>query len=479
MPTDVEQISRPTSEPAPDRPPARRWATLIAAAGALCAAALVAGAIGVARPDPSADDAASASRPVIEPDATAVAPLASAGSLDELISSLEARLAASPGDHASWAALGLAYVQQAEVTEDASFYDDADEALTTAIGLDEENHLAYAGLSALAAARHDFPAARSFAERGLEINPYSATLHGTLSDAELQLGNYDEAFDAAQQMLDLSPDTASFARASYTWELSGDVERATALMQRALDAARTDSDRAFALVHLGGLAFANGDPGTALGYYNRALEESPEDLDALFGKAKAEAAQGQVETALDHHAELVERAPDLDHVVAYGELLESLGRVDEAEALYGSVRDVGEVDVDVAAPGAPVVGPDVDTILFEANHGDPATALALAEAGLEVEPFVTMHDAHAWALHVNGRHEEALDAIGEAMQLGERNARFSYHAGMIRLALGDAEGARSDLTEALAINPWFHPLEARVAEATLFELGGPVNLPPR
>ena len=57
------------------------------------------------------------------------------------------------------------------------------------------------------------------------------------------------------------------------------------------------------------------------------------------------------------------------------------------------------------------------------------------------------------------------------MQLGERNALFRYHAGMIRLALGDLEGARSDLTEALSINPWFNPLAAPIAVSTLAELG--------
>ena len=38
-------------------------------------------------------------------------------------------------------------------------------------------------------------------------------------------------------MVDLRPDAASYGRASYSWELRGDIGRATEAMQCALDAA--------------------------------------------------------------------------------------------------------------------------------------------------------------------------------------------------------------------------------------------------
>ncbi len=430
---------------------------------------LVAGAIGFAQSDSSADVQTSATGPVVVPDDVAQATSPSGQSLDTLISGLQTRLETVPGDYVSWATLGLAYVQQAKVTVNSDFYPKADGALAKSIELnDDENYVAYAGLSALAAARHEFAAAKSFAERGLEINPYSALLYGALSDAETQLGNYDAAFAAVQRMVDLSPDTASLSRASYTWELRGDVEQARALMQRALDDAPTPADRAFALFYLGELAFNNGDPASALDAYNRARDASPSYVAALAGKAKAEAALGQVETALDHYAELVGRAPEPGYVLEYGELLESLGRVDEAQQQY----DVFVTTQQLFAVNG--VQPDAVASLFETNHGDPASGLALARAGVDDEPFVAMYDAHAWALHMNDRDEEALEAIEAAMQLGERNALFRYHAGMIRLALGDIDGARSDLSAALAINPAFNPLAAPIAAATLADLGGPI-----
>jgi Flp pilus assembly protein TadD len=76
-------------------------------------------------------------------------------------------------------------------------------------------------------------------------------------------------------------------------------------------------------------------------------------------------------------------------------------------------------------------------------------------------------DAMAWALHANGRDREALRYADRALALGTRNALFLFHRGMIRTALGDARGARTDLAAALALNPNFSIRWASTASATL------------
>jgi hypothetical protein len=59
-----------------------------------------------------------------------------------------------------------------------------------------------------------------------------------------------------------------------------------------------------------------------------------------------------------------------------------------------------------------------------------------------------------------------------ALSLGTRNALFWFHAGMIRLGLGDREGARSDLARALDTNPDFSIRYSAEAARTLMSLGG-------
>ena len=57
-----------------------------------------------------------------------------------------------------------------------------------------------------------------------------------------------------------------------------------------------------------------------------------------------------------------------------------------------------------------------------------------------------------------------------ALALDTPSALYHYHAGMIRLALGDTAGAREHLTQALDINPHFNLVAAAVAADTLDEL---------
>ncbi|MEO5898560.1 MAG: tetratricopeptide repeat protein [Ilumatobacteraceae bacterium] len=389
----------------------------------------------------------------------------SSQTLDQLISGLQARLATTPKDDVSWATLGLAYVQQAKVTVDPSYYPKADGAIARSRAINgRDNYLANLGQSAVASARHDFAGAKSAAEQGLQINSYSPLLYGALSDAEIQLGNYTAGFAAVDTMVSLRPDTASLTRASYAAELRGDVPGATDLMQRALDRAPNASARAFALFYLGELSFNSGDVDAALGFYNRAYAESPLDPAALDGKAKAEAALGQTETAIDHYEELVNRYPEPSYVLEYGELLQSVGRTAEANAQYAVFKATQQL---FAANG---VEPDSAATLFDAAHGDPRQALVDAELGIATRPFLVMQDAYAWALHVNGRDAEALQASDRALQTGMRNATFHYHAGMIKVALGDEAGARQELTLALQINPHFSPLDAPIAQQALAAL---------
>lgn len=386
----------------------------------------------------------------------------SGADLASQISALQARLRRVPGDYGSWAALGLAYVEQARVGVDPSYYPKAEGVLAKSLTIDRaDNYAACAGMAALAAARHDFAGALDWAQRGLAINPANATLYGLLADAQTQLGHYPEAFDATQHMVDLAPTTASLARASYAWELRGDLDQARADMTRALDDAATPSDRAFVRYYLGELAFNSGDAAGALGQYRAGLGVAPAYAPLLEGRAKAEAALGQSDAAVTDYTHLVEQVPQPSYLVELGELLDSLGRPADAEAqysLFGTEAKLFEANR---------VSLDAEQALFFADHGEPAQALGAAEVGRRTRGFLDMDDAYAWALHVNGRDSEALRWSRKALALGTRNALFHFHAGMIELALGDSEGAADDLTAALAINPHFSTRWAPVARRAL------------
>ncbi|WP_324275383.1 hypothetical protein [Blastococcus brunescens] len=163
---------------------------------------------------------------------------------------------------------------------------------------------------------------------------------------------------------------------------------------------------------------------------------------------------------------VVNASPLPEHLVEFGAYLESQGRTDEAGQQFALVETVRAL---FEASGA---SDDLTMALFAADHGDPAAALAAAQAEYDRRQNVDSHDALAWALHAAGRDAEALPHAQQATALGGRNALFLYHRGVIEAALGQDDQARTSLAEALETNPYFSPLHAPRAEELLGSLGG-------
>jgi tetratricopeptide (TPR) repeat protein len=410
-------------------------------------------------------------RPHSAPPAAAPAAGPTTGPTDPLsreIQGLQQQLRAQPDDYVGWGTLGIDYVQRAKDTVDPAYYPKAEGVLQRSLRLNTaDNFVAMAGMADLRAAQHDFPEALAWAQRANRINPYNSTIYGALADAYTQLGRYDDAAHAVQRMLDLKPGTPSLTRAEYVFELRGQVDQARAVLQRALADATTPAEQAFTHYYLGELALASGDARQALAEQNLGLSVDPGYPDLLEGRAKAEAALGQQQAALRDFAAVVARVPQPQYVVEAGEYLESLAMREQAQQDY----DLFATEMKLFTSNG--VQLDVEPTLFYADHGSPALALRYGAAGIRARPFLEMDDAYAWALHVNHRDAEALTWADKAMATGMRNALFAYHRGMIEKALGQRTAARHDLSQALALNPAFNPLQAPVARRALAELGGP------
>nr|WP_203619908.1 tetratricopeptide repeat protein [Streptomyces anulatus] len=402
---------------------------------------------------------------MLTPSGNTAPPPAGHGRPDEAprgsIEALQARVARLPKDPGGWAALGMAYVQQARSTADPATYDRAEKALRTSLSVQGRGNTdAETAMGALAAARHDFPAALRWARKATTSGPYSSSAYGVLADAHTQLGHYDKADEAVQKMTDLRPDAASLARASYAFELKGNTVRARALMQRSLVAATTPADRAFAHSVLAGLDLQDANPREALARTRTALSAAPTDSALLETRARAYLALGDTTKAVADYRAAIAIAPLPHYLLGLGELEQALGHRERAAQNYDLLRAQDRIR---EAAGEPA---DTDAILFEADHGNPRRAVALAEGTLRNRPFVAVHDAYAWALHRAGRDTEALIQADKALAQGTRSALFHYHRAAIHHALGDPEAARRDLTEALR-EPGFHPLHADAARDLL------------
>ncbi|WP_094216726.1 tetratricopeptide repeat protein [Streptomyces diastatochromogenes] len=436
----------------------RRWrAAQLVGCAALLAVALTGGAIavGAARDGGSAVAVASSA---VDPG------VLGSGNLDASIAALQAHLRSQPRDFGSWATLGLAYVEQARTKGDPARYPQAEKALKRSLALNPRNDQALAGRAALAAARHDFKDALTYADQALKQNPYSERALSSRIDALVELGRYAEADGAAKTADTRKPGVPVFTRYAYVHELRGDVTTARRVLKQALAVATSRGDVAYVAAQLGQLAWNQGEYTTALTYYARALAADENYLPALEGRARAQAADGHRDEAIKGLETVVSRYPLPGPLVELGELYEARGAAgDKARA-----RDqYALVDAWIALARANGVNADLDTALAAADHGDKASALRAARAEWARRHTVHTADALAWALHVNGRDKEALPYARRATATGYRSAAFLYHRGMIELATGHTEDGRASLRAALKLNPGFSPLGAARARKAL------------
>jgi tetratricopeptide (TPR) repeat protein len=386
--------------------------------------------------------------------------------LETSIAALQGTLRRVPQDHVSWANLAVAYVEQARLTGNAAYYEKADDAAARSFEVEpDENFPALAAQAAISAARHDFSDALASADEALAINPRDLGALAVRVDALNELGRYDEQLKALAVADGRQPGTAIAARYSYAYELRGDLDRAADILRRAA-ASGSRNDKAYTLTLLADIQRKQGRLGAADRQLAVAQQAVPDYLPALVSSARLQVAQGNLEKAARTWQDVVSRQPLPEYVTELGELLQHLGRSDEADAQFTVVRTTIEL---LDASG---VRTDLETALFEADHGSPARALSQARDEWDQRTSVHVADALAWALHRNGRDREALTIARRATSLDSPEARFWIHRGTIEAALGLTAEARTHLRRGLATDPGLSPWQRDEARTTLAEIEG-------
>lgn len=403
------------------------------------------------------------------PDAGQQTP-ALADSLAATVAELEQAVADRPTDLAAWQRLGVLYVRRAVEVGDPAFYDLAERAFDRADTLAPDNALTLVGRGSLALSLHRFDEALALGERAVAALPGNADALAVVVDAQVELGRYDAAAATLQQMLDRRPSLPALARASYLRELHGDLDGAIVAMRQAEAAgAASPFDQATVAALLGDLAFEDGHLRAAAAAYTQAAELAEGIVPGAVGSARTRWAAGDIAGAVAVLEPVVSRYPQPAAVVLLGELHAAAG--DQRAA--GEQFDVARAIADLQRSAGQVV--DLEMALFEADHGDAALAVELAEAAHVARPDnVFADDALAWALHRAARSAAAVPHARAAVRLGTADALLHYHAAEVLAAVGDDAGARAQLERALELTPWFSVPYADDALALAARLGVPL-----
>lgn len=375
----------------------------------------------------------------------------------------------NPKDFEAYNALALAFSRRARETSDVKYYAQGDDALKKSFEISPANFDGERIRVWLLLGKHEFAAAREAARALNKRVPDDVMVYGFLTDANIELGNYDEAEQSAQLMLDLRPgNLPALTRAAYLRELFGDVDGARDLMNMALESTPPSEveDAAWILTQIGHLDLAEGKISDAEKQLEHALTLFPGYHYALGNLARVRIQQKRYEEAVRLLEQRYQAASHAENLYDLAEALQLAGRSEDAQRAFAEFEQKSLLETDRADNS------NRELIFYYADHANqPQKALEVAQRELARRHDVFTLDSYAWALHVNGQDQEARKQIETALAFGIRDARMLRHAGEIAVAGGDRALAEKYLRQAAEL----YPTDSEAAKAVLARLAAMVG----
>ncbi len=330
----------------------------------------------------------------------------------------------SPGRAEGYNQLASAYMQKARETADFDLNAKADDAITRSLEAEPDNYDALKLRAKLQLTYHRFAEALETARHAQTVRTDDHDVWGQITDALVELGDYEGAVKAAQTMVDLRPDSSSYARVSYLRSLHGDTEGAIEAMTLAAQAANPNDPEAIAWCHvqIGNELKNAGKLNEAEREFDKALGLFKDHPLALRGKAEARVAAGDVQGAI----EICEREEEsADAAQMLGDLYARIGRHDDARKAFEKFETLERKNAAIERSWRHLVNHWLD------HDQNLDQALSLATQDYEARKDIFTCDSLAWALFKNGRAEEAKKLMREALRTGTKDARINQHAKQI------------------------------------------------
>jgi tetratricopeptide (TPR) repeat protein len=362
--------------------------------------------------------------------------------------------------------LAAAYMQKARETNDFDLNAQADEAITRSLAVESDNYDALKLLAKLQLTYHRFAEALATARRAQTVRTDDHDVWGQITDALVELGKYPDAVTAAQRMVDLRPESSSYARVSYLRSLHGDIDGAIQAMVLALRTANPSDPEgiAWCRVQLGNELMNAGKLDAAELQFDEALRTFAAYHLALEGKARARIAAGDLHAAVQIYERQQAKEPSADAAQMLGDLYTLLGREEAARNAYEKFEILERENAAVEKSWRHMFNYWLD------HDQNVEAALTLATREYEARKDIFTCDSFAWALYKNGRVEEAKKVIDEALRTGSQDARINYHAGIIYKSLNIRDKAARYLRLGAVINSSFDPSQAQNAQQILADL---------
>jgi tetratricopeptide (TPR) repeat protein len=377
----------------------------------------------------------------------------------EKVSEYMDKLKKDPSDEKSMLRLVQIYIQEARVTGEHPYYYPAILKICDHILTKNPNSFeGWTFKSSVLMSQHRFKEAYETATRAKSLAKGNAYIYGVLTDANVELGRYEEAVQVCDSMQTLKPSLESYARVSYLREIYGNYPASIEAMKLAVQAGLPGSEPYCWCRKTLGVLFENtGKFKDAENEYMNILAARPDYAFAMEGMARVEKHRGNYEKALEWLNKATAIMPEFSFQEEMAEVMSLQGKTEEAKEKYKASINMLKED---EASGH-VANLDFANVYVHLEDYDQA--LEYAKKEYEVRPEnIDVNSMMAWIYFKKGEGEKALEHIHKAKRTGSNQPVLNARAGMIESKYGNKKDGAKYLQLARAVDPGMPELKENV-----------------
>ncbi|MFN8359941.1 MAG: tetratricopeptide repeat protein [Candidatus Kapaibacterium sp.] len=356
-----------------------------------------------------------------------------------------------PEEIKPYCALAKVFMYEARVTgEHPYYYPAALACLDEAIAKDKEHPEALILKTSVLLSLHHFGEAKELAQHISNTSIGAASVYGMLCDANVELGNYTEAVQAVDKMMNLRPGLEAYARASYLREITGDTEGAVEAMKLAVQAGLPGTeDAAWTRITLGNLFYHQGNIAEAEAQYSMARMERINYPFALAGLAMIHKTRHEFDAASALLDSAITMIPEVAFYEKKVDVEAERGNRKAVDSLLTIIRTMLDED-----EHAGHINHAERAILYAKHSYRNEDALMHAELEIKLRPNnITAQYAMAYTLFRNQRYQESKEYITKALRLNSQDADMLLLASRIAQKLGNSTEHAKYSMQAKSANP--------------------------
>jgi tetratricopeptide (TPR) repeat protein len=329
----------------------------------------------------------------------------------------------------SYAALANALLRRELETSDPKYRSEAEAAIEKALGIEPDHFEALKARTMILLRDHEYSKAQELARKLNKRTPDDVPTYGLVAEASVALGDYKEAEEAVQWMLDMRPgNLPAYLEGATLREMFGEIEGARDFLSQAYQRIRPEEaqERAAILLRLSHLALLNNNPVSADRLVEQARKLFPAYPAATLQLARVRMAQKNYAEAADLFRQVNTIAPRTEYLFYLADALEKGGNVQEASGIFAEFEKKAIAESEQADNANREL---IRYYLDGSKNVPDGLRLAKREASIRHDSYTL--DLYAWGLYASGRRAEAKTQSDRAVAVGLRDPDVLAHAKMI------------------------------------------------